>query len=203
MVVTCRGDGRYAFRVRYGAPPPPRVEITAEQLIGRDSAGETTNLSEVVAAVEVEYGKAGYSDNKKTYIDTSRRESIEQMYHISPDAGTITTILADESSAADKGTTMLDNSETPPAETPRTIPLTAEMSHIDPVDTVIVPSGRGDERIVGEVTQVKKSIGKNQLTWTLIKRGDVKYSAGYTQGNVYGRMIFGKHAYGATRREVE
>ena len=203
MVVTCRGDGRYAFRVRYGSPPPPRVEITAEQLIGRDSSGETTNLSEVVAAVEVEYGKAGNSDNKKTYADTSRREYIEQMYHISPDAGTITTILADELSATDKAITMLDNSETPPVETTRTVPITAELSHIDTVDTVIVPTGRGKARIIGEVSQVKKSIGKNQLTWTLIKQSDVKYEADYTQGNVYGRVVFGKHTYGDTNREAE
>lgn len=203
MIITCRGDGRYAFRVRYGTPPPPTIEIPVEDLIGRDTAAETTNLSEVVPAIEIEYGKAGYSSNKKKYKDESRRETIEQKFHISPDITTSSVIVADEDSAKDKAKSILDNSENPPVDTSRTMPMTAELAHVDCVDTVIVPSGRGSGRIIGEVTQVKKSVGKNQITWTLIKTSDVKRDAGYIQGTVYGRTVFGRNAFAETTREVQ
>lgn len=125
------------------------------------------------------------------------------MFHISPDSISSSTILADEPSAADKGTTMLDNSESPPLETSRTFPLTPELAQVGCVDSVVVPTGRGTKRILCEVTQTKKSLQKNTLTWTMIKKADIKYDRGYTQGNVFGRTVFGRDPYSETKNEVD
>lgn len=179
-------DSRFAIRI-LDYTKSASFELKSQMFL--EDPKETVDLSTVYSSVVVKYGPAGgdneqeylYDDEEKDIIDTfkiSRREIFE-------------TCLETISDAKKFAKVKMVRSQTPERITTFTVAYDRNIAAKSPGDYFISPYNNDGDRAYYELLEITISKLENSITLLGIKRADIIYDSGYTQGIIMGNGLMG------------
>lgn len=151
---------------------------------------EADDLSTVYSSVIVKYGPAGSGDNEREYLYDDEEQEIIDTYKISR-REKFETCLETLTDAKKFAKTKMDKSKTPETKTTFSIVYKRDIATKNPGDYFISPYNGDGDRAYFELLEININKAESTITLLGIKRADIIYESGYTQGSIMGDGIMG------------